>query len=80
MQVFSQAKWIHVDSEKEIRNRYAEFRRTFQLNKISNKLHLHITANSKYYVFVNGQYIGFGPVRAYPYAYKYDTYVLFPYL
>lgn len=80
MQVFSQAKWIYVDSEKEIRNRYAEFRRTFQLNKVSNKLHLHITANSKYYVFVNGQYIGFGPVRAYPYAYKYDTYVLFPYL
>ncbi len=39
---------------------------------------LRITADSRYTVYVNGRYTGFGPVRSWPNHWKYDDYDLSP--
>jgi len=41
---------------------------------------LHITADTRYVLWINGERIGEGPVRAWPAHYRYDTYDLGAYL
>lgn len=41
---------------------------------------LHITADSRYILYVNGEYLGQGPPRSWPQYYSFDTYDLTPYL
>lgn len=41
---------------------------------------LHITADSRYILYLNGEYLGQGPVRGWPQHYPYDTYDITPYL
>jgi hypothetical protein len=54
------------------------FRRRFDYDGGSARLHL--TADSRYTLWVNGIYVGQGPVRAWPQHWRYDTYDLAPYL
>lgn len=41
---------------------------------------LHVTADSRYILYVNGEYLGQGPVRGWPQYHPFDTYDLTPYL
>ena len=67
------AKWIWKDSQN-VRNRWLRFRRKFSAG--GQKTALQITADSAYFVFVNGEFVGSGPVRAYPEHWFYDEYDL----
>ncbi|MCK9222282.1 MAG: glycoside hydrolase family 78 protein [Limnochordia bacterium] len=69
--------WIWTKEALSSRNNYLRFRRKFQAGK---KALLHITAQSRYALYVNGEYVGQGPVRAWPNYLRYDTYDLSPYL
>ena len=74
-----QAKWIWSRGEKSPRNYYLCSRKEFDLDSFT-KAELHITADSRYSAWINGEYIGFGPVRAFTQTWRYDTYDITPYL
>lgn len=75
-----QAKWIWHSGEEAPRNFFWATRKTFTLPARSGKVTLSITADSRYSVWVNGNYIGHGPVRAFPHRWRYDSYDITPHV
>jgi alpha-L-rhamnosidase len=74
------AQWIWPVGDPAPRNVLVQFRRTFSLKAIGAGARLHISADTRYLLTVNGALIGYGPVRNYHDSYEYDTYDLKPYL
>ncbi|RLF02913.1 MAG: alpha-L-rhamnosidase [Thermoprotei archaeon] len=68
------AKWIWEKNTVAPRNYYLCFRKTFNLPKNAKQAFLHITADSRYVLYVNGIKIGQGPARSWPFKQAYDTY------
>lgn len=56
------------------------FRRRFHLDTVPARVPARITADSRYMLFVNGQRIGYGPVRGHFRRLSYDMYDLAPHL
>jgi hypothetical protein len=48
------------------RNRYVFFRRSFELSSEAESAGVHVSADGRYRLFVNGQPVGFGPARFSP--------------
>ena len=71
---------VWLDQDGSGRNTHAYFRREFALTEIPSHAELHLFANSRYHLFVNGTFIEYGPVRCYPEKPLYDTHQLAPYL
>jgi len=71
-----ESRYLWVDDKGEGRNLYARFRYTFDLIENPLQADLHLFADTSYQMFVNGTYIGFGPIRFDPQHPKYDTYDL----
>lgn len=71
-----QANWIWGPGENAPRNVVMQFRRTVTLDEVPAGAQLHISADSRYILSVNGKRIGYGPARAYQFNYDYDTYSL----
>ncbi len=84
--VFSQvekpndAAFVWTNDHGEGRLQVAFFRRTFSLSELPAKADIHLFADSRYHLSVNGQFINFGPARFYPEHPRYDSYDLLPYL
>jgi len=74
------AQWIWHAGDPAPRNLHLQFRRTFQLPARPAAAQLHISADARYLLYVNGVRLGYGPARAYHYNYEYDTYDLTPHL
>jgi len=72
------ASWIWAEEEVTLRNSFVRFRKTFEYDGGIAKLK--ITADSRYVLYVNGEYVGQGPVRCWPAHYRYDEYDLEPVL
>lgn len=70
--------WIWTEEDIPERNSFVRFRREFDYS--GGSASLHITADSRYVLYVNGEYVGQGPVRAWPAHWRYDTYDIAPYL
>lgn len=70
--------WIWTSAGLPERNRFVRFRRKFKYN--GGLATMHITADSRYAMYINGQYVGQGPVRAWPNHWRYDTYDIKPFL
>jgi len=71
------AAWIGYREEPAERDRsnvYILFRKTFARPEETDEALLHITADYRYTVWVNGEWIGQGPVRGWPHTMFYDTY------
>lgn len=68
------ASWIWCEGESRPRNFYLYARRTFKLPAKPASGSLRITADSRYKVFVNGAFVGSGPVPSDPRRLSYDTY------
>ncbi|NQT51816.1 alpha-L-rhamnosidase N-terminal domain-containing protein, partial [bacterium] len=68
--------WIWTRDDTPERNAFVRFRR--QVAYTGGPATLHITADSRYWLWVNGEFLGHGPVRAWPSHWKYDTYDLAP--
>ena len=71
--------WIWDIENCEQRNKRICFRKTFSLVDTENTS-LHITADSRYILYVNGVKVGFGPSRYWDFLQSYDTYDISDYL
>jgi alpha-L-rhamnosidase len=74
------AQWIWSAGDPALRNILVQFRRTLTLEAGPAEARLHISADSRYLLYVNGVRIGYGPPRNYHFHYEYDTYDLTPHL
>lgn len=70
--------WIWAAAETPIRNIHVDFRRAFEYRGGEAKIRL--TADTRYCLWVNGEYVGQGPVREWTAHWRYDEYDLVPYL
>ena len=70
------AQWIWSTGDPAPRNVLMQFRRSFKLDAAPAQAQLHISADSRYILYVNGVRLGYGPARNYLYHYEYDTYDL----
>lgn len=66
--------WIDADGTSQMTHAY--FRREFSLSGPCRSAMLHLFADTNYHLYVNGQFVGYGPVRSYPEFPCYDTYDL----
>jgi hypothetical protein len=76
----NRAEWIWCEGEAVPENFYLYCRRTFEVNGEADRASLHITAGSRYQLFVNGQFVGRGPARSLQEWQQYDTYDILPHL
>lgn len=72
------AHWIWTPEPVSLRNAFVRFRRDFHYEDGAALLHL--TCDARYVLWVNGHYLGQGPVRAWPAHWHYDTYDIAPHL
>jgi alpha-L-rhamnosidase len=69
------AEWVWGDGEESPRNAWRCFRKTFSVDAGAwDDAQLAITADSRYLLWVNGELVGRGPARSWPFAQMYDTY------
>jgi len=76
--MFWRGKWIWTSQKAPQRNAFVGFRRFVPYK--GGPATLHITADSRYVLYVNGAWLGQGPVRAWPWSWRYDSYDLTPHL
>lgn len=74
------AEWIWTAGEPAPRNTTIDFRGAFWLERVPAAAELHITADARYVLFVNGARTGNGPARCYHGMYEFDTYEIAPLL
>ncbi|MCF7849136.1 MAG: alpha-L-rhamnosidase N-terminal domain-containing protein [Kiritimatiellales bacterium] len=68
-----EAKWIWQPDAGSEFNSWMLARREFRVGQPVEKASIRITADTKYQLFINGQFVSDGPVRAFPSHYRYDT-------
>jgi len=72
------AKWIWLPKPQRAKNSYACFRRVIDVADgaaaSSKPAKIRITADSRYELYVNGTFVGHGPVRAWPSPWPVDEY------
>ncbi len=73
-------KLVWIRPEGGERNEYVYFRREFTLDEMPQKSEFHLYADSRYALYINGNYMGFGPARSFHINPYHDTYNLLPYL
>ncbi len=71
------ARWIWSNDDEQIENSFYYFRTDFNTDGLE-ELKLRITADTKYRLFVNGDFVGEGPPRSQPFHKYYDVYDVGP--
>lgn len=79
------ASWIWVpgfdDRDNEVPGRFVLFRKAVQLNNQPDRpCVVHISADTRYRLFVNDKSVAFGPCKSYPTRWYYETVDLAPFL
>lgn len=70
----------HLEEEKRP-GRYFLFRKAFQwTGQAEVELPVHVSADSRYRLFVNGHRVSFGPCKGYPERWHYETVDILPHL
>jgi alpha-L-rhamnosidase len=69
-----EASWIWGSGDISPRNEWRCFRRSFIPDYPIDQASLRITADSRYVVYVNGEQVGRGPVRSWPFELACDEY------
>ena len=74
--------WISEASDKAYGGKFVvmKFRRTFELDKVPQKLDAYVSADNRYKLFVNGKQVAYGPARGDLENWYYDTVDIAPYL
>ncbi|MBQ0106053.1 MAG: alpha-L-rhamnosidase N-terminal domain-containing protein [Armatimonadetes bacterium] len=70
--------WIWTEENLPEFNRFVRFRKNFTYT--DGKADLKITADTRYILYINGEYLGYGPGRCWANHYNYDIYDISPYL
>ena len=76
----SPAKWIWYPSERTLQNSVFLFRKSFQLDRVPTSANGWILADSRYKLYVNGEYVQFGPAPFDPRQPEADPVDITPYL
>ncbi len=80
---FTDCCWIGPDWKADCggeENRYYAYRKFFSLPAGVKKGSVLVTADARYLLWVNGQFVGRGPARCFPERQSYDRYDLAPFL
>ena len=80
MTALSHAKWIWTKGKTKRPFQVSHFRGSFRLARVPRSATLECCADSKYHLWVNGAYLGFGPARGDPRHPYYDSYEVAPHL
>jgi alpha-L-rhamnosidase len=68
------AEWIWNGGEESPRNEWWCFRKTFEVRDGRwDEAQIALTADSRYVLYVNGERVGRGPVRSWPFEQSYDV-------
>ncbi|MFH1024547.1 MAG: alpha-L-rhamnosidase C-terminal domain-containing protein [Planctomycetota bacterium] len=70
------ARWIWSKGATRHPFHISYFSKEFEMGKAEGKARVHCAADSKYRLWVNGEYIGFGPARGHSGHPYYDTHVV----
>ncbi len=73
------AKWIWHPDEPEVPNSFYLFRREVSLTETDN-IYVHVTADTRYQLYINGQFVGRGAPQSQPFFQYYDTWEIGEYL
>jgi len=68
------AQWIWCNDSPESENQHGHFRRTIELDQTPSRATVQCCADTYYRLYINGQYVGFGPSRYHRNEPAYDTY------
>ena len=71
--LFASASYIWDTSDGRKRNQYLLFRRSMVLEEQPRKATLHLFADTRYRLLINGLTIAHGPARFYPEYPQYDS-------
>lgn len=67
--------WTPNFDDAASKGQFVLFRRTFELEeKPSSEVTLHVSADTRYRLYLNGESIGFGPAKSYLSRWYYDTF------
>lgn len=75
-----EAVWIGSDHPFDLHEVYVCFRRVWRMKRQPERAELFITADSRYKLWINGQFVARGPARSWPQAQCVDRLDLAPYL
>jgi alpha-L-rhamnosidase len=68
------ARWISVNGAPPFDYGVYHFRRAFDLPSKPASFKIHVTADNRYQLFVNGEQVGVGPARGDVFHWRYETY------
>ncbi|HEY3782136.1 MAG TPA: hypothetical protein VGL56_13715 [Fimbriimonadaceae bacterium] len=74
------SRWIGFANDPKLDLGVFAFRRNVDFEHVPQRLEARISADQRYKLYVNGQFVGFGPQRGDIEHWFYDTYDLAPYL
>jgi hypothetical protein len=74
------APWVSYPSANQTSYGVYHFRKSFDLEKVPEKLVVHVSADNRYNLFVNGQRVCYGPAKGDLQTYKYDVVDIAPFL
>jgi hypothetical protein len=74
------ASWITHSSSRLKDYEVFHFRNSFDLERVPGSFHVHVSADSRYKLYVNGQLVGLGPARSDLSHWNFDTYDLAEFL
>ena len=72
--IFPDAYWIHNNSALPSHepDRRIQFRREFELDAVPEQLLVNVTADARYTLYVNGEWVAHGPARGVQMMWPYD--------
>ncbi|MBQ7402078.1 MAG: alpha-L-rhamnosidase N-terminal domain-containing protein [Lentisphaeria bacterium] len=80
-ELFPGAKWLwHTCCRVDSRDVRAQFRRTFEIDAVPEQTEIHITADSRYNLWINGTFVNHGPARGFQSHWPFDRIDIAPYL
>jgi alpha-L-rhamnosidase len=74
------AHWISCPGVAEKAYGVYHFRKTIDLVKVPSKFIIHVSADNRYQLFINGTLVGRGPARSSRYNWNFGTFDIAPYL
>jgi len=80
LQKLVSAPWVSYPSANQTEYGVYHFRKTASLDKVPAKFVIHVSADNRYNLFVNGTRVCYGPAKGDLKTYKYDVIDIAPYL
>lgn len=74
------AYWIGCPDAPARDYNVVSYRKTFELDSMPEVFIIHVTADNRYRLYVNGEYVGFGPQQSDIRHWRYETYDIAPLL